>query len=207
VVSGVVLKEWQRTPKKLVEEYCQKHKRPRPCYSPHKSEKASSGSGSGSGGKQLSSGTGSVRSCLTLPDPKQPDKLSLKFLTDQGFATAQEAEHASALLALLHLSPGLPLERVLPEPFRSMWLQLVGRPDASDPSSSSSSEGGGAGGKKGKKVAAWRVAEEEAARAKAEEALRRERELLQVCVCVCVCLCVCGPAVLLVLLGLLGWLC
>lgn len=164
VVSGVVMKEWQRTPKKLVEEWCQKQKRPRPYYNR-----------ANSNGTQKSEGsTGNVRCWLTLPDPKKPDKLSLKFLTEQGFATSLEAEHAAALLALHHINPGLPHERVLPEPYRTMWLQLVGKSD----SAGGGEEEEGKGGKKGKKMAAWRVAEEE--KKAAAEALRLEQEKLEV---------------------------
>lgn len=116
-----------------------------------------------------------MRCWLTLPDPKKPDKLSLRFLTEQNFSSLAEAEQASALLALHHLGPGLPRERVLPEPYRSMWLQLV------------EGEGGGtetevkmaADGKKGKKMAAWRVVEEEA-RAEAEAKRREEADQLEV---------------------------
>lgn len=77
VVSGVIMKEWQRTPKKLVEEWCQKQKRPRPCYN-----QAAAAEKSG-GGQKSGGGTGATRCWLTLPDPKKPEK-SLKFLTEQG---------------------------------------------------------------------------------------------------------------------------
>jgi len=167
VVSGVVLKEWQRTPKKLVEEWCQKQKRPRPQYRLAGPQKEGSGKT-----KQMGSsrGGGGVRSWLTLPDPKDPTK-SLKFLTDQRFAEQLEAEHASALLALLHLGPELPRERVLPEPFRSMWLQLTGRQGQSK---EGQAEQEGPRKKGGKKVAAWRVAEEEAKALKEAEALQEQ---------------------------------
>ena len=164
VVSGVVIKEWQRTPKKLIEEWCQRQKRPRPVYSraSKKDQKHSDHS---------AEGTGDVRCWLTLPDPKKTDKLVLKFLTEQGFSSNLEAEHASALLALHHINPDIPHERVLPEPHRSMWLQLVGRQDNDTGADKSV---GDVGSKKPKKVAAWRVAEEEA-KAKAE-ALKNEQE-------------------------------
>jgi hypothetical protein len=38
-------------------------------------------------------------------------------------------EH-SALLALHHIDPSRPHERKLPEPYRAIWLNLVGRVDA-----------------------------------------------------------------------------
>ncbi len=77
VVSGVIMKEWQRTPKKLVEEWCQKQKRPRPCYNQAPAPEKSGG------GQKSGGGTGATRCWLTLPDPKKPEK-SLKFLTEQG---------------------------------------------------------------------------------------------------------------------------
>jgi hypothetical protein len=169
VVSGVVMKEWQRTPKLLVQEWCQKQKRPRPNYNQHRG-------GGGGGSTSSDSGTGSVRCWLTLPDPKQPDTRSLRFLTQQGFSSIQEAEQASALLALHHIGPGLPRERVLPEPYATMWLQLAGWSDSSATSSSVSSSDGKKEKKekKEKQPAAWRVAKaEEEARA---EAVRLQQE-------------------------------
>lgn len=206
-----------------MEEWSQKQKRPRPYYNrannygAHKSERGTSGGGVV--GATGLTGTGNVRVWLTLPHPKN-DSLSYKFLTDQGFATSLEAEHAAALLALHYLNPGLPHERLLPEPYRTMWLQLVGREDSAPGGAGGGEEEGGVG-KKGKKMAAWRVAEEEAKALKAAEALKREQEELEVCVlsclsmhlfvCLCVfvsmCLCVRLSACLLVCLSVYMTIC
>ena len=45
VVSGVAMKEWQRTPKQLVHEYCQRQKRPKPRYYQDNGKPAPGGSG------------------------------------------------------------------------------------------------------------------------------------------------------------------
>ena len=146
------MKEWQRTPKQLVHEYCQKQKRPRPWYNKANGKPAKPG------------GSGTCRVWLTLPDPKKKEK-SLKFLTEQGFKSTLEAEHAVALLALKHLGESIPHERKLPEPYRTMWLQLVGRADSAAASASSVPLN-----KKGKKKAAWKIKQEEEESRKAAEA-------------------------------------
>ena len=160
VVSGVAMKEWQRTPKQLVHEYCQRQKRPKPRYYQDN-------------GKPAPGGSGGNRARLVLPDPKNPEK-SLKFLTEQGFKTVVEAEHAVAMLALKHLGAGIPHERKLPEPYRAMWLLLVGRTDSAALEAEPTS-------KKGKKKAAWKIKEEEEqARKEALEQALKEEEASQV---------------------------
>ncbi len=66
---------------------------------------------------------------VTVPDAKMPgsDK-DLQFLPDQSFATPIEAKNAVALLPLLHFCRERPLERKLPDPYREMWLSVVGSP-------------------------------------------------------------------------------
>jgi hypothetical protein len=116
-----------------------------------------------------------VRCWLTLADPKHAAH-SLRFLPQQRFSRTVEAEHAAALLALWHLGPELPRERVLPEPYRTMWLQLVGSGDSGRVSDGGSGGSGRVGKGKGKKVASWRLAEEKA-KAEAEEARLKEEQV------------------------------
>ena len=69
---------------------------------------------------------GTTRSSVYLLDPKHKER-SLQFTPDQCFDTEMQAKHAAALLALFRIDPLIPHERKLPEPFRTMWLELVGR--------------------------------------------------------------------------------
>ena len=150
VISGIEMKEWQRTPKQLIHEWTQRMKRPKPFWSRANGKPAQPG------------GSGNLRAWLTLPDPKKPEK-SLKFLTEQGFSTMLEAQHAVSLLALKHLGDTIPHERKLPEPYRTMWLQLVGREDKGQAEEANV-------GKKGKKKPAWKIKkEEELAKKEAEK--------------------------------------
>ena len=108
-VSGVVIKEWQRTPKQLLHEWTQKQKRPRPRYEQRPAKPAHM-----------------HRVSVYLADPKKKER-SLRFTPDQSFPTLLQAQHAGALMSLQGIDPSIPHERKLPEPFRTMWLELVGR--------------------------------------------------------------------------------
>ena len=57
---------------------------------------------------------------MIVPDGKDSDK-DLFFVSK----AKEEAKEDAALLALLHLTPDIPHERKLPEPFKATWLQAV----------------------------------------------------------------------------------
>ncbi|EWM20317.1 atp-dependent rna [Nannochloropsis gaditana] len=104
VKDGVMLQSWQRLPSILLQEHCQREKRPRPSY----------------GQVSLLAGDKGIKMQVILPDPKHRDK-SLRFLPTVSSADASQAKENAALLALLHLTPTLPLERKLPEPYKTTW--------------------------------------------------------------------------------------
>jgi hypothetical protein len=60
-----------------------------------------------------------------IPDAKN-SKNDLRFCTVQTFDSAKLAKEYTALLALFHFQPTIPLERKLPKPFDIAWLDLVG---------------------------------------------------------------------------------
>lgn len=103
VVDG--LQSWQRIPTQLLQEYCQRDKRPRPEY--HRRKPAA---------------PGQSRYCVLVRDSKKADK-DLTFTPAQSFDTDPAAKEHAALLALFHLQPTIPLERKLPEPYRCGFLQ------------------------------------------------------------------------------------
>ena len=110
-VAGVLIKEWQRTPKQILHEWTQKNKRSRPFYQ-----------------KRPAKPSSKHRVSAYLPDPNPSHKeRSLRFTPDQSFNTVLAAEHSAALLALQGIDASIPHEKKLPEPFRQMWCDLVGR--------------------------------------------------------------------------------
>lgn len=111
------MKEWQRTPSQLVQEYCQKQKRPKPLF---QNDRAPPGRGWSYCSESV---TRSIR--VVLPDPKNKEK-DLVFSSTDSFPDAVLARNCTCLLALHHLQPTLPLNQKLPEPYASMWLKLTG---------------------------------------------------------------------------------
>ncbi len=104
--SGVVVKEWQRLPKQLVNEFCQREKRPRPNFS----------SLAGDGGRW--------RGRAILPDSRGVEEKKLIFYTAEAFENAQLAEEFSAILVLFHFNPAVQYNLKFPEPFASAWKSL-----------------------------------------------------------------------------------
>mmetsp|Transcript_14777 Transcript_14777/g.22295 ORF Transcript_14777/g.22295 Transcript_14777/m.22295 type:complete len:1277 (+) Transcript_14777:83-3913(+) len=96
--TGVTVAGWQKLPSILISEWCKKEKRPAPRYV----------------------GAPGGRMRLVLTDPKKSEK-DLHFCPREEHALPKET---AALLALDYIQPNLPLERKLPEPFRSMWLAM-----------------------------------------------------------------------------------
>ncbi|CAH0474125.1 unnamed protein product [Peronospora belbahrii] len=104
--QGVVCKEWQRTPMQLLHEFCQAKKRRNAFYTRAKTQDMTM-----------------FRMCCVLPDVKDTEK-DMRFCPEQEFKTLDEAKHCAALLALKHMEPLRPLERTLPDPYRTLWLAL-----------------------------------------------------------------------------------
>ena len=104
-VGQTVLLPHQRLPSALLAEVCQRGKRARPFYKELKT---------------TSSTTFQYR--LILQADKADD---LHFVPAEAVPNAEQAKEEAALLALLHLTPALPHERKLPEPYRTTWLQAL----------------------------------------------------------------------------------
>ena len=96
------VQQWQRLPSQLLSEICKKQKRPPPKFKELKDKK--------------------VR-CI-VPDPKDSDK-DLILIPAHAVSNPEQAKEESALLALLHLTPNIPHERKLPEPYKTTWLTAV----------------------------------------------------------------------------------
>ena len=90
--------------------------------------------------------------CCLVENPKNP-KDNLSFVPSiplrdgggRGFESEKVGKDYAALLALFHLQRTIPLERKLPEPYRSSWLHLQKNGGGSGSSSTSSGSGTGGG--------------------------------------------------------------
>lgn len=101
--DGIVLKAHERLPVQLLSEYCQKEKRPMPKYIPQHP---------------------SYRYKVILEDSKN-SKNDLEFLPNQSVESDKVARDYAALLALWHFQKNLPLERKIPEPYSTSWIQML----------------------------------------------------------------------------------
>ena len=110
--DGITLAPHMRLPSVLLQEYCQREKRPKPLY-------------------QLCDGSGSSKSNsprfrfrVCLADSKN-SRNDLSFAPNQSSDSEKMAKDYAALLALSHFQPTIPLERKLPEPYCTTWKDLV----------------------------------------------------------------------------------
>ena len=107
-VGKTQIAQWQKLPSNILREYCQKQKRPPPKFkelmNDHTKQKFK------------------VR-CI-VPDSKDRDK-DLILVPACPVANEEQAKEESALLALLQLTPNLPHERKLPEPYKTTWITAV----------------------------------------------------------------------------------
>jgi HrpA-like RNA helicase len=102
--DGIVLKAHERLPTQLLTEYCQREKRPLPIFKPK-----------GPGNRHI----------VWLNDKKNPN-FDLCFLpTETQFESVKVAKDFAALLALFDLQRSMPLERKLPEPYRTTFMAML----------------------------------------------------------------------------------
>jgi ATP-dependent RNA helicase DHX57 len=100
--------QWQKLPSQILDEYCQKQKRPPPKF------------------KELSMGAGGTFKCRCIvPDPKRDSDKDLIIVPRHAVENEEQAKEEAALLALLQLTPNLPHERKLPEPYKTTWLNTI----------------------------------------------------------------------------------
>ncbi|CDJ63832.1 hypothetical protein, conserved [Eimeria necatrix] len=103
----IEMKPFQRLPKEILHNHCQKHKMPKPQYEQRRAPK------------------GFFKTECILSNPKDSSK-TMRFLTNEEFPFKSHSENFSALLALFHLEPSRPYEKLFPSPFREAWLSLSG---------------------------------------------------------------------------------
>jgi len=104
--SGTSISQWEKLPSQLLDQVCQKEGRPRAKY------------------KSI----GNAKYRVIVQDAKVSRRGTdhdLFFVPKSSAKTDEIAKEEAALLALLHMTPNLPHERKLPEPYKTTWLQAV----------------------------------------------------------------------------------
>ena len=102
------MKTHEKLPSQMLGEWCQREKRPKPRWHPAKPAPP-----------------GKHRSRCVVPDPKRRgNEHDLAFCPAEAFPSESIAKENAALLALKQTQGSLPLERKLPEPYRSTWLAM-----------------------------------------------------------------------------------
>lgn len=104
------LAQWQKLPSLILKDICKKDKRPPPKY------------------KDIESRGGTFRYRVIVQDAKASKRggeHDLIFVPAYGVKNEEQAKEEAALLALLHLTPKLPHERTLPEPYKTTWLNAL----------------------------------------------------------------------------------
>ncbi|KAL3937815.1 MAG: hypothetical protein SGARI_001981, partial [Bacillariaceae sp.] len=99
--------QWQKLPSQILRDYCQKQKRPPPKF------------------KELLNGGDKFKCRCIVPDPKRDQDKDLIIVPRSPVGNEEQAKEEAALLALLQLTPNLPHERKLPEPYKTTWLNTI----------------------------------------------------------------------------------
>lgn len=115
-VGQTSVAQWQRLPSQLLQDYCKKNKKLAPTYKNMQPD----------GG-----GRTKFQYRVILPDGKNPQK-DLFFVPRYSVNNEEQAREEACLLALLSLTPTLPHERTLPEPYRTTWLNAIAAAAASE---------------------------------------------------------------------------
>ncbi len=118
-VGKTQVSEWQKLPSQLLDAFCRKEKRPQPKYK-SLDVKVKPGGGGGGGA--------SYKYRVIIQDAKVTKRggdNDFIFIPKNGVHNEEQAKEESALLALLHLTPSLPHERKLPEPYKTTWINAI----------------------------------------------------------------------------------
>jgi ATP-dependent RNA helicase DHX57 len=104
--------QWQQLPSQLLQEYCKRQRRAPPKF------------------KNIETKGSVYKYRCIVPDQKESDK-DLFFVPSHSVGNEEQSKEEAALLALLDLTPKLPHERKLPEPYKTTWLNAVAAAAAS----------------------------------------------------------------------------
>ena len=105
--EAITLKEWQRLPKTLLQQFCDRRKVPKPEFQTYRRG-------------------GELYCKATLRVDKDSNKETHDCPVPGG--SSQDASHRAALYALFQIDSSVPHYRVLPEPYRSLWTEWQASP-------------------------------------------------------------------------------
>lgn len=108
-VGKTQVAQWQKLPSTILHEWCQKQKRPRPKFKELLNDPTKT----------------KFKARVIVPDPKNDSDKDLILIPSAAVSNEEQANEEAALLALLHLTPNLPHERKLPEPYKTTWLNTI----------------------------------------------------------------------------------
>ncbi|CAJ1930609.1 unnamed protein product [Cylindrotheca closterium] len=107
-VGQTQVAQWQKLPSTILRDYCQKQKRPPPKFKELMNDHAKK----------------NFKVRVIVPDGKDSNK-DLILRPAHPVGNEEQAKEEASLLALLQLTPNLPHERKLPEPYKTTWLAAV----------------------------------------------------------------------------------
>jgi ATP-dependent RNA helicase DHX57 len=107
-IGKTQLEQWQKMPSELLRDFCQKQKRPPPKFKE----------------VLIDHGKTKFKVRVIVPDSKDRDK-DLIVVPSRPVGNEEQAKEEASLLALLQLTPSLPHERKLPEPYKTTWLAAI----------------------------------------------------------------------------------
>ena len=99
----IILKEWQRLPRQLLQQHTDKAKAPKPDFQLHRVR-------------------GELRGRVKLCLPKELAAPETTFDCPLAALSSQDAYQKAALYALYQLGPTIAHHRVLPDPYREIWV-------------------------------------------------------------------------------------
>ena len=110
-VGKTSIAEWQKLPHQLLDSFCRKEKRPNPKYKSLEGCKPNN-----------------FKYRVIIQDAKvtkRGGEHDMIFIPAAEVPNEEQAREEAALLALLHLTPTLPHERILPEPYKTTWISSL----------------------------------------------------------------------------------
>jgi len=111
------LAQWMRLPHQLLDEFCKKEKRPPPKFN------------------SLDNQGSKFKYRVIVQDSKvskRGGEHDFIFIPKVAVENEEQAKEEAALLALLSLTPNIPHERKLPEPYKTTWLNAISATKSND---------------------------------------------------------------------------
>ncbi|KAL3943869.1 MAG: hypothetical protein SGBAC_002073 [Bacillariaceae sp.] len=130
-VGQTQVAQWQKLPSTILRDYCQKQRRPPPEFKELLTDHTKT----------------NFKVRVIVPDGKDRDK-DMFFVPARPTGNEEQAKEEASLLALLQLTPKLPHERKLPEPYKTTWLAAVQAQEDAQESGSNKPNGNNGGASK-----------------------------------------------------------